>query len=216
MAETNFPDTLITTNNHEKDQSQVKVILIRGLEDLNEATTKLLGTISKTDIFNPQWRTDESLVDKASRLDGLVQSALNEGKQPIVIGISAGAAMMEAYMLMYPDKIRHGYSLSGLLNPNFNEINLDHLTSTSPGFKQVAEYLTDNLTPEAIKRLQLPLKISAYNSPDDTIVPLAASHPSWLKNFRSVGRGDHLESIIRALAGDIRRQASQFAHADFN
>lgn len=168
-------------------------------------------------VFDPRWRTDEDLDEKFRRLDDVVQNAIDEGKQPILFGLSAGAAAMIAYMLMpeHHHKIRHGFSVSGLLNPDLNNLDLSHLTSTSPGFKQVAEYLTEHLTPEVIQALHLPEKISAYNSPDDTVVPQQASHPSWIKNenYHDVGRGDHLESVVRALIPDIVGQVRELKHS---
>lgn len=151
--------------------------------------------------------------EKARRLDIVVQEAIDGGKQPLVVAVSAGAALMMAYLLTpeYHHKIRHGYSVSGLLNPDLNSLDLSHLTTTSPGFEQVARFLTKNLTQEVIEALHLPEKISAYNSPDDTVVPQQASHPSWIKNenFHNIGRGDHLESIARALIPDIVSQVRE-------
>lgn len=192
----------------EADRNQVEVILIRGLEDLPENVANAIGKAFNIKVFDPRWRTEEGLDEKTERLDLVVQKAIDEGKQPIVIGLSAGAAMMETYMLKYHHKIRHGYSVSGLLNPDLNTMDLSHLTSTSPGFQKVAEYLTEHLTPQVVEALDLPQKISAYNSPDDTVVPQQASRPSWIRNenYHNVGRGDHLESVFRALVPDIAGQ----------
>lgn len=196
-----------------RGNSQAGVILIRGLEDLPESASKVMGDLFQMEVFNPQWKTKESLKEKAGRLDKMVQQIRDEGKQPIVIGLSAGAAMMTAYMVMYPNKIRYGYSVSGLLDPNLNKMDLSHLTETSSGFRETAEFLTDNLRPEIIKELKLADKISAYSSPYDQVVPQAASHPEWIKNFQEIKIGDHLGSIILVLVGDIGKQIEKWNEA---
>lgn len=219
MSETVSFGPIIRQETRERE-SQVRIILIRGLEDLPESVSRAIGKVFNIETFDAKWRTgedEEDLERKLGRLDAKVTEVREEGKYPIVLGVSAGAAMMEAYMLRYPDKVLHGYSLSGLLiNSTSDMEDLTRFIRTSPGFGLVANYLKEKLTPEAINNLRLPLKISAYNSPKDTVVLENQSHPSWIKSFHDVKKGNHVQAIVRALATDIVGQMSALSRARFD
>lgn len=202
----------------ERDTSRVKFILLRGMEDLPDNLSGLIGSFLGATTFNSNWKTPEKLDDKLKRLHLVVKEAKDRGKEVIFIAVSAGAALAMAYTLKNPDNVRHIYSLSGLLNPNLKKMDLSHLTSTSSSFNEVATYLTAELTPETIKRLHLSDKVSAYSSPKgkDSVVPFEATQPDWVKIKRYIGSANHAPTIARILIYDIRSQLNQAAKAKFD
>jgi len=208
----------------EKDHKQLELILLRGMEDLPDAVIGVIGRSLGAIPFNSNWFDEkENLSTKLHRLDQIVDEAKNSGKQVIFIGVSAGAALAMAYMIENPDKIRHVFSLSGLLNIDLKTQDLTHLTKASSSFKEIAEFLDKKLTPKVKNRLHLPDKVSAYSSPEgkDTTVPYSAAQPAWLKkeNQRFIGNAnnapDHASAIAQTLLVNIRNQLDQLSEAKF-
>ena len=209
----------------EKDHKQVELILLRGMEDLPDTVSGIIANSLGARPFNSNWfdKPKEDLRTKLHRLDQVVDEARNNGKQVIFIGVSAGAALAMAYMIENPNKIRHVFSLSGLLNIDLKTQDLTHLTKASSSFKEIAEFLDKKLTPKVKNRLHLPDKVSAYSSPEgkDTTVPYSAAQPAWLKkeNQRFIGNAnnapDHASAIAQTLLVNIRNQLDQLSEAKF-
>lgn len=232
--------------NHKKNKKRNKMgfILLGGMEDLEEKQGQWVASKFGAWFFDSEWRGAEDLEAKIGRLNSQVDEMIASGKQVIFFGISAGAGLAVAYTLRYPEKVRYIFSLSGLLDPNLKRMDLSHLTNESSSFREMAEYLTEELTPEAIARVRLPEKVSAYSAyvddsykgdlpdlPDGTrlssdgVVPLIASLPSWVKerNIRTVGRVDnvvgkyaHLIGIGKAMMTDVRDQLKIIEEGDFD
>ena len=202
----NFKDT--------RDQ-RLNIILIRGIEDLPEKTAEELGKIFGLEVFDSRWNTTESLDHKIDRLHRLVTKIIKRNQLPVFIGLSAGASIMMVYELIHPGQINLMYSIGGLLNPDLNSLDLSFLTNDHPGFDYASHYLTKNLNNDVAKKHHLPDKVFSYSSPNDPIVPLSASCPSWVKNYYSIdlpfdfGTSTHLISIITALKNEILPRISQ-------
>ena len=94
---------------------------------------------------------------------------------------------------------------------------MKHLTEV-PSFRQAAEYLTEHLTEKRIEGLSLAGKVTAYSSDDDGVVPLEASEPSWVEvqNKHRIGSQNHVKTIARTLATEIRSQIGKLAEAKFD
>lgn len=236
MVEVEGHKLLSFVDRKEKPGSQVGFVLIRGMEDLPDSISGVIAKGLNTEAFNSRWKNNESLDKKVERLEEMVDNIRDQGKQVVLLGVSAGAGLAMVYTLRYPDKVRHIYSFSGLLDPDLNKMNLEHLTSTSSSFKEMAEELTDRLTPETRERLHLSEKVTAYASyvnkdfkgdfpltadgrklPNDGIVPLVASQPEWVKrvNVKSVGKASHAIGIAKALF-DVKKDLRIVEKAKFD
>lgn len=221
MSESDIEDIV------EHDNSNVALILLRGVEDLPDKVSGAIAGSLHATAFDSNWQDKESFREKLNRLDKLVDQTLQIKKEIILIGVSAGGGLGMAYMLEYPQKIRHLFSLDGLVDPNLpvnlNKGKMTELCEDNPSFKEMSELLTGKLhlpdgelNQELIKNYHLPDKISTYSSGADEIVPLAVSEPSWIVNKRRVGEGKHATSIARTLIFDLRHELKPLNEANFD
>jgi esterase/lipase superfamily enzyme len=159
--------------------------------------------------FDSKWSSPtENLQTKLNRLQKQVTKSKLTDKEIIFVGISAGAGLAMAYFLKYPKiHIHYLFSLSGVLDPNLNEKKqiyqkqLQYLINKSQSFKELVEFLTDNLTTKVINKLKIPQKVFVYTSRGETdgVVPLAIRVPSWAKHVHDLGPLKHVPAIIKTL-----------------
>lgn len=133
----------------EHEPKNTKIILARGMEDL---PSWLSGQVAKSlhaEAFDSNWKGPESFTEKLNRFENMVREVKADGSKVVVIGISAGGGLALSLMLEDPSLIDHLYSVSGCLDPNLNEPSkaLNDLTEPNPSFKQMSQYLTEQLHP---------------------------------------------------------------------
>lgn len=216
MVENSVGLSISPENSSERNNSHIQIILLQGMLDIGLLTPPMAKQINAAP-HDPEWYNKKvSFKKMLARLDEEVKVAKENGKEVILVGVSAGGGLGLAYMLLHPDNVSYLFTLDGVVDPdipkNGKAGNLDDLRHRSDSFREMTDFLTEQLRPKAvldeelIKRLRLADRISTYSSNKDEIVPLAASEPSWVKIKRRVGSGIHAISIGRTLLHDIHKQ----------
>lgn len=192
----------------ERDGRGVRVVIIQGMADLpgwaNGLVKKFLGAC---ELYDPRWSNGEGLEKKLKGLERSIGKASCSGGPVVLVGISAGAGLAMEYMLRNPNKIRHLFSVGGVLSPNENSYKeiTKKVHMESPGFKEMTEDLAGRLRePSGINRTRLRNMVTAYSAKiEDGIVPRETSEPEWARVVRIGGRG-HVRTIGLALLTDVR------------
>lgn len=210
-------------NKPERGNPHVQIILLQGMLDIGLLSPPMARQINAAP-HDPEWYNKKvSFKKMLARLDEEVKVAKEDGKEVILVGVSAGGGLGLAYMILHPDNVSYLFTLDGVVDPdipkNGKAGNLDDLRKRSPSFRDLTDFLTEQLHPNGeldehlIKSLRLAERISTYSSNADEIVPLAVSEPSWAKIKRRVGSGIHAVSIGRTLLHDIHEQIKPLERA---
>ncbi|MFA6602945.1 MAG: hypothetical protein WCT01_04035 [Candidatus Shapirobacteria bacterium] len=193
-------------------RSNVEVLVIQGMADLPDFANKMMAKILGANLYDPEWlEKGRSLEKMLLELDELITKDVGKGKRVALVGISAGAGLAMVYLSKHPNKICHIYSVGGVLNPipNSKEEKFSDLMRDSASFAQMAVYLQQwYAEPGIVEMFNLREKVTAYVSGQDGgdgILPEAVLKPDWVKLYE-VGEGDHVESIVEVLMGEIREK----------
>ncbi len=199
------------TTRHSKEhthRNHFRIILIRGLESIEDNMSLKIGKILGVDTFNSDWYGNEDITAKTSRLDHMVQEGIDLGQKVAIIGISAGAGLGEYYMLRHPHKITLLYSLLGVLQPDIDNPKIVSLSNTSNSFREMTTYLYHHLTPETIYTHHLDTKIIVYSTLGDKVVPYETQSPAWIKVKKIVGKQNHIQTIIKIMLFALYKRLS--------
>ena len=212
----------------DKNHTEIEIIIIRGLEDLNENVVDWLAGKLGGRAFDSNWgkrdsKDHESVNDKLTRLNKVVKKAKSENKEVFFVGVSAGATLAVAYMLRYGmDDIRGLFSISGLIYPDMHDPDpvmkekLRILVGKKASFGEVADYVTSEFEKRAYMKAKIAEITGVYYSPNDDLVPTKAAAPDWMIKDHIHEEGNlnsHILTIGKTLArfvilnrtGDVRK-----------
>lgn len=186
-----------------------KVLEKKYLHSLDDKLAKINSAIA----FHSDWTSPETFKQKLKRLGQVVESAKQNNQKVIFVGVSAGAALAESWMLLHPhdDTVIHLYSLCGVLDPRLDNPLIDALTGPNPSFSEMVVFLRKNLHQKSITDANLPSKITVFSSKDDDVVPREASDPPWVKEVVKIGSDNHIVSIVKMLLGFFKFKKSPFS-----
>ncbi len=203
----------------DREPTSTRVIMINGLADVPSPLATGLARGLKSEFYDPGWKRQVPLEEMIEKLDKAINRATEEGCLPILMGISAGGALMTAYMCD-EERAKKVFGLifvSALIDPDETKMDLDHLTKTNPTFGDTADYIRKNLNKWTQERINK-ITIASYRSTGDSVVPALATKPEWFKGKQvDVSESlSHLDGIASALVGRVKTTINAMKKARFN
>jgi len=181
------------------------------MADLPGWASKLMAEhLEACEVYDPKWKDENGLEEKVKGLGKIIAKAACNPGPIVVVGISAGAGLTVEYVLRHPGKISHIFSVGGVLNPDPEKQELEPLTSTSRGFKEMAFDLAKRLKElDFDEKLKLGKIITVYDGIDDEVVPKEALEPIWIKKINKIESKVHLVTIGLALLTDVHNKLEE-------
>jgi pimeloyl-ACP methyl ester carboxylesterase len=193
------------------ETGKYRIVVAQGMADLPGWASKLMAEhLEACEVFDPKWKDDEGLEEKVKGLEKVIAKAACNSGPIVIVGISAGAGLSVEYVLRHPEKINHIFSVGGVLNPDPETQDLEPLTGTSRGFKEMAFDLAKRLKGlDVDEKLKLGKMITVYDGVDDEVVPKEALEPIWIKKINKIESKMHLVTIGLALLTDVHNKLEE-------